>query len=104
MRQKLASRQGLRTLGGSRGNENTGDGVVTYMRKAGIFVWKVRLEGEYDIVTIEVNADSEEVLKWHSCDPLLIAYKRAQPIIDKLEAQGKPCTLAYHKKRLRLPS
>lgn len=66
--------------------------------------WKVRLEGEYDIVTIEVNADSEEVLKWYSCDPLLIAYKRAQPIIDKLEAQGKPCTLAYHKKRLRLPS
>ena len=53
-------------------------------------VWKVQLKGEYDDVTIEVNADRGEVLKWHSSDPLLIAYERAKPIIDKLEAQGKP--------------
>ncbi len=34
-------------------------------------VWKVRLKGEYDNVTLEVNADSGEVLKWHSSDPYL---------------------------------
>lgn len=53
-------------------------------------VWKVRLEGDYDIVTIEVNADSGEVLKWHSADPIVIAFERVKPTIDKLEAQGTP--------------
>jgi hypothetical protein len=53
-------------------------------------VWKVRLVGEYDDITIEINADSGEVSKWHSRDPSLIAYERAKPIIDNLEAQGTP--------------
>ena len=51
-------------------------------------VWKVRLKGEYEDVTIEVNADTGDIGEWHSRDPLLIAYDRAKPIIDKLEAQG----------------
>jgi len=49
-------------------------------------VWKVRLTGEYEDVTIEVNADSGDIGKWHSQDSLLIAFERAKPIIDKLEA------------------
>jgi len=53
-------------------------------------VWKVRLVGEYDDITIEINADSGEVSTWHSRDPSLIAYERAKPIIDNLEAQGTP--------------
>ena len=53
-------------------------------------VWKVRLKGEYEDVTVEVNADSGDIVKWHSQDPILIAFERATPIIDKLEAQGTP--------------
>ena len=53
-------------------------------------IWKVRLKAEYEDVTIEVNADTGDIGKWHSQDPTVIAYERAKPIIDKLEAQGTP--------------
>ena len=53
-------------------------------------IWKVRLKAEYEDVTIEVNADTGDIGRWHSQDPVLIAYERARPIIDMLEAQGTP--------------
>ena len=53
-------------------------------------IWKVRLKAEYEDVTIEVNADTGDIGKWHSQDPTVIAYERAKPIIDMLEAQGTP--------------
>ena len=53
-------------------------------------IWKVRLKAEYEDVTIEVNADTGDIGRWQSQDPLLIAFERAKRIIDKLEAQGTP--------------
>lgn len=53
-------------------------------------IWKVRLKAEYEDVIVEVSADTGDIGKWHSQDPILIAYERAKPIIDKLEAQGTP--------------
>ncbi len=53
-------------------------------------IWKVRLKTECEDVTIEVNADTGDIGKWHSQSPILIAYERTKSIIDMLEAQGTP--------------
>jgi len=53
-------------------------------------IWKVQLKAEYEDITVEVNADTGDIGKWHSQGPILIAYERAKRIIDKLEAQGTP--------------